>query len=124
MLIKLILIAAVLISAYYLIRSTANAKSVALRRLLLLIFVIAAVISILFPDITTIVASWVGVGRGTDLILYMLLIAFLSYAVVSFRRLNEFERRITALARELAIAQANPNSDDSGQSPESHQSEG
>ena len=108
MLIKIILITAVLIIAFFLVRSTANSKNVALRRLLLLLFVIAAVVSIIFPGITGIVANWVGVGRGTDLVLYMLVIAFLGYAVVNYRRLNILEGRLVELARELTIARSHP----------------
>lgn len=106
--IQIILIVAVLVIAYFLIKSTSNTKNVALRRLLLVLFVVLALVSILFPDTTTTVARWVGVGRGTDLVLYLLVIAFLSYAVVSYRRMNAFENRITDLARELAIARSQP----------------
>ncbi|MDY5589211.1 MAG: DUF2304 domain-containing protein [Arcanobacterium sp.] len=108
MLIKIILIAAVLVIAYFLVRSTANTKNVALRRLLLLAFVALAVISIIFPNLTTTVANLVGVGRGVDLLLYLLIIAFLSYAVVSYRRINILEWKITDLARELTIARSHP----------------
>lgn len=110
LLIKLVLIIGVLIVAVLLIRSTSNTKNVAMRRLLLVVFVIIALISILFPEITTRVAQFLGVGRGTDLILYLLVISFLSYAVVSYRRMNLFENRITDLARELAITRSRPES--------------
>ncbi|MDD7687704.1 MAG: DUF2304 domain-containing protein [Actinomycetaceae bacterium] len=108
MLIKIILIAAVLVIAYFLVRSTANAKNVALRRLLLLFFVIVAVVSIIFPSVTTKVANFVGVGRGVDLLLYLLIIAFLSYAVVSYRRMNILEWKLADMARELTIARSHP----------------
>lgn len=108
MLIKVILLFAILAIAIVLVRSTTKTKYVALRRMLLLVFVVIAVISVLFPAITTRVAQFVGVGRGTDLILYMLVLAFLSYSVVNYRRMNILENRMTDLARELAIAQSNP----------------
>ncbi|MDD7466166.1 MAG: DUF2304 domain-containing protein [Actinomycetaceae bacterium] len=108
MLIKIILIAAVLVIAYFLVRSTANVKNVALRRLLLVAFVLLAIISIVFPQVTSAAANLVGVGRGADLLLYLLIIAFLSYAVVSYRRMNILEWKITDLARELTIARSHP----------------
>lgn len=110
MIIKLILIVSILVVAVFLVRSTSNTKNVALRRLLLLAFVLLALFSILFPAITTKVAQAIGVGRGADLILYLLVIAFLSYSVVSYRRMNILENRITDLARQLALAQSNPHS--------------
>lgn len=109
MLIKIVLIAAVLVCAYFLVRSTARDKNVALRRLLLGVFVILAVVSILFPQITTSVARLVGVGRGTDLLLYLVIIAFLSYSVVSFRKMTAMENRITDLARQVALHTSAPH---------------
>ncbi|MDY2940749.1 MAG: DUF2304 domain-containing protein [Varibaculum sp.] len=106
--IKTLLILTVLVIAWFLVRSTGNSKNVALRRLLLLVFVVLAVVSIIFPDVTGIVAGWVGVGRGTDLLLYLLVIAFLSYAVVSYRRVNTLEWKIADLAQELTIARSHP----------------
>ncbi|MBS6274614.1 DUF2304 domain-containing protein [Arcanobacterium urinimassiliense] len=108
MIIKIILITVVLIVAFFLVRSTGNTKNVALRRLLLLIFVLLAIFSILFPRITTLVANAIGIGRGTDLLLYLLIIAFLSYSVVMFRRLNILENRIVELSRRLTIAISDP----------------
>ena len=108
MIIKIILITVVLIVAFFLVRSTGNTKNVALRRLLLLIFVLLAIFSILFPRINTLVANAIGIGRGTDLLLYLLIIAFLSYSVVMFRRLNILENRIVELSRRLTIAISNP----------------
>ena len=40
------------------------------------LFVLAAIYAILRPDDTTVVANWLGVDRGTDLMEYALIIAF------------------------------------------------
>ncbi|MFC8922686.1 DUF2304 domain-containing protein [Cellulosimicrobium sp. NPDC057127] len=87
-------------------RSTANARHQAIRRLLLVAFVVAAVLAILFPEILSVVANAVGVGRGTDLLLYALVIAFVSYIATSHRRANQLARKITVLTRELSLAEA------------------
>lgn len=108
MIIRIVLLVAILVVSAFLVRSTSNAKNVALRRLLLLGFVLIAFVTVIFPDLTTQAANWVGVGRGADLLLYLLVIAFLGYAVASFRRMNHFENRITDLSRELAIARSDP----------------
>ncbi|QTG75117.1 DUF2304 domain-containing protein [Trueperella pecoris] len=110
MLIKIILLVGILVLATYLIKGTQDTKNVALRRLLLVVFVILAAVSIIFPDITTDVAHVLGVGRGTDLLLYLTIIAFLSYAVVSYRRMVILENRLVNLARELAVARTHPDS--------------
>lgn len=105
MLVKVILILAVLLCAYFLTKAQNGEKQVALRRIILVLFVLAAIISILFPSLTTQVAHLVGVGRGTDLLLYALVVAFISYAVTMYRRLNRQEIRITQLVRQMSILQ-------------------
>lgn len=105
-LIQVVLVVAILLVALLLNRSTADARHQAIRRLLLAGFVVAAVVSVAFPSILSRIAAFVGVGRGTDLLLYALVIAFLSYIATSLRRTRLLASRITVLARELALAQA------------------
>ncbi|KRE43724.1 DUF2304 domain-containing protein [Knoellia sp. Soil729] len=78
----------------------------AVRRLGLGAFATFAVLSILFPNVWTRIAHLVGVGRGTDLILYGLVIAFFSFVVTTYRRLRQVELRYTRLARRLALDEA------------------
>ena len=105
-LIQVVLVAAILGVALLLNRTTADSRHQAIRRLLLLGFVIAAVVSVAVPSVLSRLAAFVGVGRGTDLLLYALVIAFLSYIATSLRRTRQLTARITVLARELALAQA------------------
>ncbi|MDQ6716354.1 MAG: DUF2304 domain-containing protein [Actinomycetota bacterium] len=60
----------------------------------------------LFPDAVTRVALLVGVGRGTDLVLYLLCLAFALVSVSLFLRLNEIHDRYVELARRLALLEA------------------
>lgn len=109
MLIKIILLIVVLAAAVFLIKGTQDTKNVALRRLLLVVFVVIAAITIINPRIATQAANLVGVGRGVDLLLYLTIIAFLSYSVVSYRRMVILENRLVDLARELAVARSHPD---------------
>lgn len=104
--IQIILIAAIAVVAALLTRSTAGARHQAIRRLLLLGFVAAAVLAVMFPAFLTMLAQAVGVGRGTDLLLYALVIAFVSYIATSHRRANALARKITLLTRELGLSEA------------------
>ncbi len=105
-LIQVLLILGIIGVALLLNRTTADSRHQAVRRLLLLGFVVAAVVSVAFPSVLSRLAGFVGVGRGTDLLLYALVIAFLSYIATSMRRTRQLTARITVLARELALAQA------------------
>lgn len=106
LLIQIILLAAVAGIAVLLTRSTAGARHQAIRRLCLLLFVVGAAASVIFPQVLSRLANAVGVGRGADLLLYALVIAFLSYISTSHRRMNRMSRQITLLTRELTLAEA------------------
>ncbi len=105
-LIKVILIAAIIVVTAMLTRSTAGARHQAVRRLLLIGFVVLAAVAVLFPPFLTQVAKSVGVGRGADLLLYGLTVTFLGYVAASYRRLRQMEQQVTTLARELALSEA------------------
>ena len=104
-LIQVLLIAVVVAVAARLFRS-GGARSQAVRRLGLLLFAGFAVVSILVPDVWNRIARLVGVGRGTDMVLYALVVAFLSFTVTTYLRFREFEVRYTRLARRLALDEA------------------
>ncbi|HET7476236.1 MAG TPA: DUF2304 domain-containing protein [Dermatophilaceae bacterium] len=104
-LIQIVLIAAVLVGAATLLRRRGD-RTQALRRVGLLVFGAGAVLSILFPSIWNGIARMVGVGRGTDMVLYALVVAFLSFTVTSYLRFRDLESRYTKLARRIALDEA------------------
>ena len=69
-------------------------------------FVIVAIVSILFPQWLSYVANLIGVGRGADLLLYALVLAFLISVATTYRRNVQLNRRITHLAREITLTRA------------------
>src|SRR5659263_724233 len=84
-------------------RSAAGARHQAIRRILLVVFVVFAATTVLFPQALTELAKLVGVGRGADLLLYALVIAFLGYISTSYRRMSRMEDRIARLSRQVAL---------------------
>ena len=78
-------------------------KALAVRRLGLLALAAFAIWSILDPGIWSRLAGLVGVGRGTDLILYGLVVAFFGYMVTTYKRFRDMEIRYTRLARRIAL---------------------
>lgn len=104
-LIQVLLIIVVVAVVARLFRSR-GARSQAIRRLGLLLFAGFAVVSILFPAVWNRLAVLVGVGRGTDMVLYALVVAFLSFTVTTYLRFRELETRYTKLARRLALDEA------------------
>ena len=98
-----LLIAAVLALLVYLLRSRTNAKAKAWVKVGYLLFVIAAIYAILRPDDTTVVANWLGVDRGADLLSYALVIAFVFTTLSTYLRFKDLEVRYARLARAVAL---------------------
>lgn len=106
MLIQILLVAGVLIVGFFLARPTGGDSHLALRRLFMVAFVFVAVASILFPQWLSWLANLIGVGRGTDLLLYALVLAFLVSVATTYRRNVVLNRKLTKLGREITLARA------------------
>ena len=105
MVLQVLLIAVVVLVVARLFRSR-GARAQAIRRIGLVVFAAFAAVTILFPDVWTRIARVVGVGRGTDLVLYALVVAFLSFTVTTYLRFRDLETNYTRLARRIALTEA------------------
>lgn len=103
---QVILIVAMIGIALYLTRSAPSDRHLAIRRITLFIALVAAVVIIMVPAWLSAVAHFVGIGRGTDLLLYGSIVGFLLYVVTDYKRSVQQDRATTTLARELALAEA------------------
>ena len=105
MLIQILLIAVVLGLLLWVARQRATAIS-AMKKIGLSLLAVVMIVSVLFPQITTAVANVLGVGRGADLLLYVLTPAFVVFALTQYTR-NQANRRLTfSLARRIALIEA------------------
>ena len=66
----------------------------------------AGALAVLFPSHTDIIANWVGVGRGVDLITYLLEIIVMFVLIHYYTKFVELQRKLTTITRELAILKA------------------
>jgi small membrane protein len=112
-LIQVLLIIVVILVVARLFRSR-GARAQAIRRIGLVVFAGFAAVSILFPDVWSSVARVVGVGRGTDLVLYALVVAFLSFMATTYLRFRELETNYTRLARRIALSEVRVTVDPPG----------
>lgn len=103
LIIKSVLLVCVAGIGWMMLRSPGGARHQAGRRLVTLAFVLFAIIAIVAPSLMAHLAHLVGVGRGADLLLYALVIAFLAQVLSSFRRDARRERQITHLARRISL---------------------
>lgn len=104
--VQLVLVIAVVLVSLALMRGGSNTRHLAIRRLLLVVFAFAAALSIFIPDLLTRVAQFLGIGRGTDLVLYALIFCFFVFMSTTYQRFRQSEFALTRLARRLAIDEA------------------
>ncbi len=107
----MILIQVILISAfvYFLLRFLANpgsAQMAAWKKILGIAFVLLAATLVLLPETATQIAHFVGVGRGADLLLYLLTLAFVFTWLNMYMKSRQDEKQLVQLARKIALLEA------------------
>jgi hypothetical protein len=80
-----------------------------LRKLIIdrIIFLVGGLIGIvlaLFPQLSSIVANWLGIVRGSDLVIYSFIVFSLFYFVSVNAEIRDLRRQITDLTRKQALA--------------------
>ncbi len=110
MTIKVLLVLATLALGVVVLRGSSG-RGLALRRLLGCAVVAGGVVAIIWPDAVTWAANLVGVGRGTDLVLYVMVMFFLFTTASLYQRVKGLETQITVLVRELALARPERRAD-------------
>jgi small membrane protein len=113
-LIKLLLLGAIAFAAFLAFRGSRRASYRALWRFLGGLAVIAGALAVLFPNTLTRVAETLGVGRGADLLLYVLVVTFLLVSLTLFRKLSDLERRYVEMIRSIALERAEAPHDPHG----------
>ena len=103
-----LLIASIFALVIYLLRSRRSAQSQAWVKVGFVLFILAGVYAVLRPNDTTVVAHWLGVARGTDLMLYALIVAFSFSTLSTYLRFKDLELRYARLARAIALDSAQP----------------
>ncbi|MDO5721665.1 MAG: DUF2304 domain-containing protein [Actinomycetaceae bacterium] len=101
--VKLLLIVLLLVVGYFILKPVKSAQHLAMRRLGMLTFIVFAAVTVLFPSLLTKLAFQLRIGRGTDLLLYGVVIFFFSSVVTAYRRDAATEKKLTNLARTIAL---------------------
>ena len=106
MVIRVLLIAAFVAMLVYFIRRGGSVQASAGKRILLGMFVVAAIVAVLYPDELTVLANMLGVGRGADLLLYATVAGLVSSLLVIYTKFKDAEAKMAELARHIAILES------------------
>lgn len=104
--IKILLIVAVIGLVFLLLRSHGTNRGGAYVKIGMVVFLVFAAYAVVRPDDVTWVAARLGVGRGADLLLYLLVVGFGFFAISTYLRFKELELKYARLARAVALNEA------------------
>lgn len=114
-----LVVVAIVAASWFVLRGR-GARHQAIRRVAMLLFMVAVASSVFFPTTWTWAANKLGIGRGTDLLLYLLAVSFFAFVATTYRRSRHVEAQVTELARQLALAfEAKPQDDETDPAPQS-----
>lgn len=106
MIIKILLLLAGIALVAFFVSNRRKARAKAGVKLGFVVFVVLGLYAVIRPDDLTWVANQLGIGRGTDLLLYVLIMAFLFVTVSTYVRFREQDLRYSRLARAVALQNA------------------
>lgn len=104
---QIVLSIAVLAVCFKFLASPNSSQTRAWKKIVLMLMTIFAVVVIFSPNSTNKIAHFFGIGRGADLLLYVLTIAFLFEQLNQYMKQKEEQKKIVILARKIAIMEAN-----------------
>ena len=105
MMIQVLLVPATLALSAMVLRGGSGHRQLAIRRLGGSVLAVVGVVAVLWPSAVTWAAQSVGVGRGTDLVLYVAVMFFLFTTASLYQRVQSLESQITILVREIALGE-------------------
>ena len=104
--IQILLVSAVVYILAKFLSTPNTTQTQAWKKILLLLIGLTSLILIISPFILDGVAHVLGVGRGADLLLYALTVAFVFGQLNTYNKSKEEHKKIVTLARKLAIFEA------------------
>jgi len=105
--IQVILLSGIVLLAIYAYRKLRSSN---LDAILIILFFATGVFFVLFPDTTTKIAHWAGVGRGVDMLFYLSILFFGFLIIKLYTKLRKLEQEVTSIVRKESIDNATSNS--------------
>lgn len=111
-LIQIVLIAGFVLLLLKFLASPNSYQIKAWKKIIGIIFVFLAIFAVTFPETLNNIAHFFGVGRGADLLLYLLAFAFIFVVFNQYVASKQEQKRVVKLSRRLAILEAEVNNKD------------
>jgi hypothetical protein len=105
--IQIILVTGLTIALVWFIINPRSQQTHAWIKIATFFFAIFAIVVVISPNTSNVMARAVGVGRGADLLLYVLTLAFIFVVIHTYFKNREERDRYEKLARSFALLEAN-----------------
>lgn len=106
-LLQVLLIAAFLLLIVRFISNPDSNRIRAWKKILGIVFILFSIVAVLLPDLINKIANFFGIGRGADLLLYLLTLSFIFVVFNLYIKNQQDQKKIVKLARKIAIIEAN-----------------
>lgn len=104
--IQILLITASVTMFAFLLARRGTHRTNAWKKLFLFGLMLLMIGAVLYPNTVTWVANLLGIGRGADLLLYVMFAAFLFYVISRYVKDQDERDKLYQLARQVAIVNA------------------
>ena len=101
--IQVVLVAGIILLCVY---SYTRLRSSYFDAFLIILFAGVGIFFVFFPDYTTTIAHYLGVGRGVDMIFYLAILFFTFIGMKLYRKVRKLEQMLTQIIREQGIKNA------------------
>ena len=91
-----------LISLLVLLIAVIRSKSVIVERVLTLSILLGGIILVLFPDLSTTIANFFGIGRGADFVFYLFIFLTMLWFISYSMRARRTDQKLTTIVRIIA----------------------
>ncbi len=106
MLIRVLLVVSTIVFSIWLLKKRNSARARAWQKLLIINFLIGVILLTVSQDLATRFALFFGIPRATDVVLYLTVVIFLFVGANFLLRLEEVQKRLTTLNRQIALNSA------------------
>jgi hypothetical protein len=95
---QLFLMAVIFVLLWFALHHRSSTEARAFRRIAFLGLTVLIILAVIFPDTLTGIANTFGIGRGADLVIYLVAITYLKF--------GDMDRRMTLLSRHIALLES------------------
>ncbi len=103
---QVFLVAIIFLLLWFALHHRSSTEAGAFSRIAFLGLTALIILALIFPDTLTSIANTFGIGRGADLVIYLVTIGMLFFSVSTYLKFGDMDRRITLLSRHIALLES------------------